>query len=256
LRTNGSPLFERYDAATDIGRRLYVHDRVTSTMDMAWALAEAGAPHGDAVMAFAQTAGRGRFGRAWLSEPGGSLMLSVILRPSLDIASRLSMIGAVAVRRAVADLAGISCTFKWPNDVFAGGRKLCGILIDGRVDTGGGAVVVMGIGLNLNMRPADYPEIAAIATSVLVESGRRAAPEEAAVAVLRALDAVHAETGAEVLGEWRGALHMLGKRVSVSRRGGALDGIAEDVAADGALLLRDDVGALHRLESGEVTLRA
>ena len=250
-----APDWERFRPAAVIGRRVYGYRSVGSTMDAAWELAEAGAAHGTAVVAGTQTSGRGRFARAWVSGDGESLLTSVVLRPPASIAPLLTVIGCLAVLDAVRELCSLLCAVKWPNDVHVGGKKLCGVLAEGRVDTTGAGVAVLGIGLNVNLDLAHHPELAGTATSLLAETGHATSLRLAGDALFRGLDACYgnAEPAALIV-RWRQALDTLGKRVTVRARDSTLSGLAEDVDAAGRLLLRTDDGALHALSEGDVTL--
>ncbi len=125
-----------------------VHHRLAdSTNERARTLAAAGAPHGTLVTAAEQSAGRGRQGRAWTAGPGAALLMSVVLRPP---AEGLPLAAAVAVCEAVAP----ECLIKWPNDVLVDGRKLAGILVEGRPQDGW---AVLGIGLNVTTRAGGLP---------------------------------------------------------------------------------------------------
>lgn len=253
------PDWESFGPAAVIGRHVYGYRSVASTMDAAWELAETGAAHGTAVVAGTQTSGRGRFERMWVSGDGESLLASVVLRPDASIAPLLTVIGCLAVLDAVRQLCGpqhaVRCAVKWPNDVHVGGRKLCGILAEGRIDTSGAAVAVLGIGLNVNMDLSQHPQLAGTATSLLAETGRATGLRLAGDTLFRSLDACYrsAEPTA-VVARWRKALDTLGKRVTVRGRDSTLSGLAEDVDAAGRLLLRTDDGALHVLSEGDVTL--
>ena len=249
------PDWERFGPAAAIGRHVYGYRSVASTMDVAWELAEAGAAHGTAVVAGTQTAGRGRFARAWVSGEGESLLASVVLRPAAAIAPLLTIIGCLAVLDAVRELCGLACAVKWPNDVHVGGRKLAGVLAEARVDTTGAGVAVLGIGLNVSLALARHPELAGTATSLLAETGQAVGLRLAGDALFRSLDAAYgsAEPSA-VVARWREALDTLGQRVTVRGRDATLSGLAEDVDAAGRLLLRTDDGVLHALSEGDVTL--
>lgn len=153
------------------------HQRLGSTNEVAAELALAGAAEGLVIMAEEQTAGRGRFERAWSSPAGGNLYLSCLLRPpssaSVDLAplNLISSLGILdAVEQAVgqpgsawegAPAAGLApaprISLKWPNDLTVGGRKLCGLLSRLGHDPTGGAFVVVGVGLNVNVNEAQLP---------------------------------------------------------------------------------------------------
>jgi biotin-(acetyl-CoA carboxylase) ligase len=109
--------------------------RVDSTQAVAFALAADGAADGTVVVAESQAAGRGRRGRAWVDEPGASLLASVVLRPRLEPARLpgLSLAAGVAVAEALTRTAGLAPRLKWPNDVLVDGRKVSGILLESRL---------------------------------------------------------------------------------------------------------------------------
>ena len=112
-----------------IGRRISFHPELDSTMDEGARLADGGAGEGTTVVAEVQTAGRGRFGRTWIS-PAGNLWVSILLRPSLDALRYLSILAGVASARAIASTTGLDVTLKWPNDLRIGGLKVGGVLVE------------------------------------------------------------------------------------------------------------------------------
>ena len=218
------------------------HHRTTdSTNDRARELAAAGAPHGTLVTAGEQHAGRGRQGRTWNAPPGRALLMSLVLRrwpPLLPIA------GAVAV----ADVAGEQrddVSIKWPNDVLVGGRKLAGILAEGRPQEGW---AVLGIGLNVAVRQEDLPaELRATAASLELEP---AAIEPTLDRLLRAIERRLAQPTEEMLAAYRARDALSGRQVRWAR--GA--GIARGVDDAGRLLVELPGGARTALDAGEVHL--
>jgi BirA family biotin operon repressor/biotin-[acetyl-CoA-carboxylase] ligase len=118
-----------------------------STNERARELASRGAPDGTLVTAAAQSAGRGRQGRSWSAPPGRAILCSLVLREPPRL---LPLLAGVAV----AELIGPEARVKWPNDVLVDGRKLAGILVEGRPQE---AWAVLGIGLNVAVRPDDFP---------------------------------------------------------------------------------------------------
>lgn len=224
--------------------------RVESTQALAFALAADGAADGTAVLADSQSAGRGRRGRAWLDEPGASLLVSVVLRPRLEPVGLplLSLAAAVAVAEALAQVAGVAARLKWPNDVLVGGRKIAGILLESRL--GPPPTVVVGIGVNLTQRTFP-PSLRAGATSVALETDRPVARETLLDALLEALDrwrrSLERGRTAALLERWRALADTLGRTVSID----GAHGVAVDVDADGALLLADG-DRRHRVVAGEI----
>ena len=239
-----------------VGRVLEYRAALGSTQDLARELARAGAPEGTVVLAGRQTAGRGRLGRSFVS-PTGGLYLTVVVRPALDQMLRLPIIAALAVARALEKVAGLRTGLKWPNDVLVGGRKLCGILVES--DLSGQAVnyVLLGIGVNVNADMSAYPEIAATTTSAAVEAGRQVSREALAAAVLNELEELYlaAQAGRRVQDEWRARLDTLGRQVRVTCGETVEKGLAEDVDANGSLILRRPDGSRVTIAAGDVTLR-
>lgn len=237
--------------------------RTESTNDDARALALAGAPEGSVVVADAQERGRGRRGRVWVGGGAGdSLLFSVLLRPPIEprMGGLLPLLASVALERALAGLGLRGVGIKWPNDVLAGGRKLCGILCEMSLDMDRIESAVLGIGLNVNAGEGDFPEeIRAVACSMRSLGGRTWSRAAVLEAVLRELDGLLTQAWTEgfsgVLDAWRSASVTLGKVVCVTMPDGSrVEGVAEDVAEDGALVLRTGQGGIRRLHSGEILL--
>jgi BirA family biotin operon repressor/biotin-[acetyl-CoA-carboxylase] ligase len=239
-----------------IGRPITYLPATTSTMDVARERAAADAPEGLVVVADEQTAGRGRFGRAWVAPPGVNLLLSILLRPSAERMKRLGIVAPLAVAEAVRTVSGLVVRFKWPNDVLLGGRKLCGILVEGGFAGTAPVHAVVGIGLNVNLDPSTQPAIAATATSIAAALGRAVSREETLAALLNAFELLYDESDGERLRrDWKARLDTLGQEVEVTFAGRVERGVAEDVDAEGALVLRRPDGTRTALAAGEVTLR-
>ena len=217
-----------------LGRpRLHLRE-TTSTNDRARALAVAGAPHGTLVTAGVQTAGRGRQGRTWTAPPGTSLLLSLVLR---EVDPLLSLRAGLAV----ADLAGAAAQVKWPNDVLLDGRKVAGILAEGRPQEGW---AVLGIGVNAAVEPGEL--VAGAGTLGRARGELDGALRELLVALERRLGEP-AEACVTALCE-RDAL--LGQPVTWI--GGS--GTGAGIDASGALRIRLDDGGETLLDAGEVHL--
>lgn len=242
------------------GDALHVHEEIDSTNDEAARLAELGAPQGTAVVAFAQTAGRGRLGRTWFSPAGAGLYVSVIIRDP-RAAPLLTLGGGVAVAEGIRAAAGLPVEIKWPNDIVVEAglgrrRKLAGILTEASSGPEGLQCVVLGFGINL--LPAAYPpEIAGRATSLSAELGR---PVDAGMLLAECLAALAQRVRELAEGESRGVLarwrelspSAVGTRVECEGAGGPVFGVTAGVADDGALLVRigDRVEAVR---SGQVS---
>ena len=140
-------------------------------MDRAAEEAERGAVDGTVVLCDRQTQGRGRFNRNWVS-PSGNLILSVVLRPSLEALPYVSVLAALAVVRAVEKETNLDPVIKWPNDVLVRGRKLCGLLVENSLQGRKVRHAIVGIGLNVDLDPRENPEIADTATSLRLKRAR------------------------------------------------------------------------------------
>jgi BirA family biotin operon repressor/biotin-[acetyl-CoA-carboxylase] ligase len=220
-----------------------------STNDDALALARAGAPHGTVVLAEAQTHGRGRQGRAWMSPPGENLYLSVLLRPAIapHRAPPLTLAAAVAVCAAAAQL-GCRAAIKWPNDVLVDGKKLAGVLTESTSRGGRLEAVVVGIGVNVNWT-AIPPELSPSATSLALALGHPVDRERVAQVLLVELERWLAAEPTEVARTWRQLSDTLGRRVK-SAEG---EGWARDLDDDGALRVELDDGRMVYVRSGEIS---
>lgn len=236
-----------------LGRPLILKALTGSTSDDARALAGAGAGHGTAVLADAQTAGRGRLGRAWSSPAGENLYLSIVWRAGLDaVDPPLLALGAgLAVSEALDGFTPTPTAVKWPNDVRHRGKKLAGLLAEATYRGVRASAVVLGLGVNV--RGAVMPEaIAEVATSLRIVRGEDVGRAEVLAAVLERLDATLGELCAGGFGAVRRRLvdrcESVGARVSI----GDVAGVGVDVDATGALVVRDDRGAVHAVRAGEV----
>lgn len=220
-----------------------VHHRATdSTSARARELAAAGAPHGTLVTAGEQSAGRGRQGRTWLAEPGDALLMSVVVR---DVEPILPLAAALAVAETVEAVAGVEAAIKWPNDVWIDGRKVSGILLEGRPQEGW---AVLGIGLNVRTR--EFPaELSDIATSLAL-AGAESSPDEVLAVLIERLDRWVGAAGPEILTAWGERDALRGRRI----RWGAGEGTAAGVDATGALKVELDDGGTATLDAGEVHL--
>uniref|UniRef100_E0XY59 biotin--[biotin carboxyl-carrier protein] ligase n=1 Tax=uncultured Chloroflexi bacterium HF0500_03M05 TaxID=710737 RepID=E0XY59_9CHLR len=226
-------------------------------MDEARMLADNGAPEGTVVIAREQTTGRGRFKRSWISPSGRNILFSVVFRPSSAQLNYVNMAATLAVSRAVASLTGLKTSVKWPNDVRINGRKVAGILIETAIEMEKPHFAIVGIGLNVNLVPSEYPEIAAIATSLYVETGRMHDMTGVLLAVLEQLDDLYGEVlqGRSLTDEWSVELETLGRMVRVQWRDQLFDGRAISVDEQGNLLLLNADGSTVTVVAGEVTLQ-
>ena len=246
-----------------IGCRLHYEETVDSTNRVALELAQGGALEGTVVLADRQTAGRGRLQRSWQSPPGCNLYLSIILRPAIlpRDASQITLLTGVAVAEAISavcperDVVGI----KWPNDLLIGGRKVCGILAETRMAKDVIDSVIVGIGLNVNIKMADFdPAHRETATSLWKETGRDHSREDLLLLVCERFEAwyeIFLRDGfAPVREGWLARAEMAGKRIRVLFRDEVREGAFAGIERDGALLIADEQGAVSRITAGDATV--
>jgi BirA family biotin operon repressor/biotin-[acetyl-CoA-carboxylase] ligase len=244
------------------GRTPRYFEQAGSTNDIAAGLAAGGAEEGTTVVAAAQTAGRGRRGRAWYSPPGAGLYVSVVLRPThagsrAGAAPLLTLASGVALAEAVRVATGLPVEIKWPNDLVIGRppRKLAGILAEASTAEGRLDHVVLGFGINL--REAGFPEaLAGRATSLERELGR---PVDGASVLVESLAALASCYGELLQGRLAAILDRCralapgsrGETVEWDTAQGPRRGVTEGIDDEGALIVR--VGpALERIVAGEV----
>jgi BirA family biotin operon repressor/biotin-[acetyl-CoA-carboxylase] ligase len=213
-----------------------------------------------------QTQGRGRLERSWIAAPRSSLLFSLLFRPNWP-PSRLQwliMIASLAAAEAIEAVARLDMGIKWPNDLvvqFEGvWHKLGGILVEADLaGVGRRPPVVLGMGINMNMKRHQLPETATPATSLLVATGSPQSRLALLVELLQRLETYYEEIeqGHSPQPAWQRRLVNLGQRVEISRPGqlSPLMGTAEDTDAWGHLRVRDELGQLHVIAAGDVTLR-
>jgi len=225
-----------------------------STMTEAARLARAGCAPGSVVVAEEQTAGQGRLGRAWHSEPEAGLYVTIVLRPALaeENARVLSMALGLAVAEAIARVADLRTDLRWPNDVLIDGKKCAGILVQAE-----GAAFLAGIGINVN-HTSFPPPLDAIATSLRLAAGGR--PQSREMLLIRLLETVDsfarmlADGGrAPILRMFARASSMVsGKRVIVEQGDAPLEGVTDGLDSSGFLLLRLPDGSRTTILAGGV----
>ena len=252
--------YERAPGVT-MGRPVRCLDTVTSTNQAARDWANQGAPHGALVIANAQTQGRGRKGRAWVSTPGMGLWMSLVLRPDMPAAQvqPITLLAAVAASRAVEEMAGFIPLIKWPNDLWVKGRKLCGILTELSADMEGVNWVIIGTGVNMQLRAEDFPEeLREKATSVFLETGIKYPRARLAEGICRwteyYLSRWQSEGFGVIASVYRERMALLGQPIHMVDGPRTRDGIVIGVSERGELLLqRGD--AVEAVSTGEVTVR-
>lgn len=233
-------------------------DSLPSTNTEAGRQAVQGAPEGLCVVAREQTAGRGRQERAWVSPMDAGLYFSIVLRPRLEVAAwpLLTLMASVAVCDALAETCGLSVDIKWPNDIHARERKLCGILAE-TVETKTERAVIVGIGINLNQRA--FPvELQEQATSIEAENSAPPDKESLLSALVQHLARRYAQLHevdgqAEMLRAWTArSSYANGKHVRVNAGTANFEGVTRGLESDGALRVETINGELKIVRAADI----
>lgn len=242
-----------------VGRDIRVFQETTSTNDVIEKLARDDVREGVVIFAESQSKGRGRLGRKWMSPAGKGLWFSLLLRPPLRAveATQLTVASAAALRRAIEARTGLHPVVKWPNDILLNERKIAGILTELRAEVDRIKYCILGIGVDVNVDARDYPEdLRGAATSLKAELGRPVGRAGLAVAILRELEADYrrllAGKFSEISTEWESHCTTIGRRVSVRVGERLIEGRAESLAEDGALVVRTEHGRLDHILGGDI----
>ncbi len=236
-----------------VGRRLEVHEELGSTNTLALERADDTANHGLVLFAEKQTDGRGRMGRTWHAPKGAAVLCStlLILDPDSPSARGILLWSALAVREALHDVCSVDTIIKWPNDLLADGKKICGILIESKPSADGLRAYVIGVGINC-LQHADHfpPEIRAYATSLDLESDQAVDRLQVARQLLISLDTWLERTATrsgeiavvDLRSEWSRHALPLGKRLRILSEGRRFSGTLIELDPEGGILVETDEG--------------
>jgi BirA family biotin operon repressor/biotin-[acetyl-CoA-carboxylase] ligase len=269
VRVKGSPgtgyriekvpaLLRRRLRRSPFGKRVHHFFKAGSTNVIAFELGQTGEPHGALVVAEEQTAGRGRAGRSWHSEKTCGVYMSLLLRPPLSPmhAPLLTLLTGLALRDTVLEETGLAPDLRWPNDLLLAGKKCGGILPEMHAEPDRVHFVVVGIGINVNH--ASLPsEIAAIATSLRMVTGRTYSRLQLVVRLLNTLETYYnlflAEGPAPIVMRFNEVSSFArGKRVRITTPSGSYIAVTEGLEPHGLLRVRREDGRLDTVISGDV----
>jgi BirA family biotin operon repressor/biotin-[acetyl-CoA-carboxylase] ligase len=248
---------------TRFARGLQHFASVDSTNARLLEAAASGAPEGTVFVADEQTSGRGRGGHTWHSTPGDGLYVSILTKPALPLRDALliSLATGLAAQRSIRECTGLTADIRWPNDLLLDGKKCVGILVETALERDQNAALryaVIGVGININ-HPSFPPEIAPLATSLRLASGKPLQRSSLLIALLRALDHeltlledISAPREKDLLTRFAEASTWArGKRVKVPEQGG-YTGVTAGLNEHGFLLVASDDGVLRTVLSGGV----
>lgn len=218
-------------------------------------------PHGAVIWADAQTAGRGRRGRSWVSRGGENIYFSMLLKPDFgpERASMLTLVMALAAAQGIEAIYGCETQIKWPNDVVVNGRKVCGILTEMQVVPGAIKHVIIGVGINVNQMTFDEEGLS-YATSLRKETGVCGNRKELLTEVLQQFKRLYAEfcqavSLAPMVEAYQKRLANRGREVRVLDPQGEYQGVALGINPQGELLVRKADGEELEVYAGEVSVR-
>jgi BirA family biotin operon repressor/biotin-[acetyl-CoA-carboxylase] ligase len=255
------PLIQQGLKTARAAREIHYFLQTDSTNRIAKEMAAQGAAEGTLVIAEEQTSGRGRMDRTWISAPFSSILCSIIFYPGLGLSSlfRLTMMASVAVVRAIQMVCKLPAQIKWPNDVYIGNKKVCGILTEFAAERDRVQYAVVGIGINVNEDFGSAPELADTATSLKKECGRtisrRAVLQRLLEELDRSYEALLQGGAAELKTAWENYSLILNRQVTIVSEDGRIEGTARGITADGHLLLADARGTIREIVCGDVSLR-
>lgn len=254
-------LIERGLTTRWAGRTMEFHETLDSTNIRAKELARQGGAHGTLVLADQQTQGRGRLTRTFVSRSGMGVWMTILVRPHFLMAAQapaLVLLSAVAVLQACQQVSGLSVGVKWPNDLVAGGRKICGMLLEMGANMDGVEWAVIGIGINV-AEGSISEEIRDTAAALEPLSDRRISRAELVRHFLMRFEALYdqlEEQGmAPILAAYREHSVTLGRQVRALCPEGEYVGLARSVEADGSLIIQEENGTEHKLRVGDVSVR-
>lgn len=253
-----------------MGKKIIFLETVGSTNTSAMELAGKWCEEGTVVIADAQTGGKGRLGRKWLSPPGKNIYMSIVLRPEISPrdATVLTLMSAVSCATAIKKCSSIPVTIKWPNDLMVSDMKLGGILTEIKADMDRISHAVVGIGININLDLTDMPgEIGSFATSIKIEQKRGSAEAQngydfsrtlVAVEILKEMDrwySILLTTGKKpIADEWMLLSSTIGRAVKVTVGDAVFTGIAGSIDEEGMLMLELPDNSVKKISSGDVTI--
>jgi len=243
-----------------IGRTIHFFRELSSTNDMAKELALKGAREGTVIVAGAQTRGRGRLGRVWIS-PEGGLWFSIILRPKVSPidAPKLTLMMSVVIAKTLNKQFDLEAEIKWPNDVLVKGKKVCGILTETSTKGNSLNFAVVGVGINANLSLNDFPASLRGSSTTLKEELKREIEREAFLRSLLEESEHYYNMFTQgkfnaILAEWKRLSKFLGSYVEVTSFDEKVEGWATDIDENGALIIKLRDQTTRKIMSGDVTV--
>nr|WP_114299220.1 biotin--[acetyl-CoA-carboxylase] ligase [Anaerobacterium chartisolvens] len=259
-----------------VGKDIKYFNELDSTNTYAKLIAAEGCADGTAVIAEAQTAGKGRLGRGWSSAHKKGIWMSIVLRPLIapEEIQIMTLAASIAVAKAIEQECHVRPGIKWPNDVLLESKKVCGILTEMNCEIERINFLVLGIGINVNHDMEDFPEaLREIAGSLkeccggeVAEPKKEFSRKNIIRCILAELDVIYrrlnteneeayADEAKQIVDEWKKYSVTIGRRVKAAMKGQELVGVATDITRDGRLIIACEDGSIREVMSGEVSVR-
>jgi len=245
-----------------LGKDIQYYKEVISTNNQAKLAAQQDADEGTIIVSESQTSGRGRLARGWYSPAEKGIWFSVILRPHFlpQEAPKCTLMAAVAIAKAIETITELQVGIKWPNDILYNKQKLVGILTEMNAEMDCINYIIIGMGVNVNIQKDEFPvELQQIATSLAILKGEKISRVKLLNEILFQIETLYniaqTEGFVKILEEWKKYSVTLGKTVDVIGINDTFAGVAMDIDADGALLVKTKAG-LKRVLAGDVSIRA
>lgn len=242
-----------------LGKMIHYEESVETTQKIARTLANDGVPEGTLVVAEEQLGGKGRLMRNWYSPKFSGIWMSLILRPKIPFhqAPQLTLIAAVAVAQAIEHTTSLKPQIKWPNDILINRKKVTGILTELQAESDRVHSVIIGIGINVNQEKSDFPEeLQEIATSLLIEDGKKVSRARVIQEVLVRLEALYEQFLDEgflpIKHLWESYAISLGKEIKATTVNDTIVGKAIGITDEGVLLVEDRSGKVHSIYSADI----
>jgi BirA family biotin operon repressor/biotin-[acetyl-CoA-carboxylase] ligase len=246
-----------------LGKEMYLYRQVSSTNNVARLMALSGAPEGTLVISNYQTGGkgRGRMNRQWYCPSGKGLLMSMVLRPAINVqfVPQLTLLCAVVVAETIKKVTGCAAGIKWPNDILIGGKKVCGILAESSFANGSPDFVIIGLGINVNLDRLDLPQDRLeTSTSLRLELGQRVLRLNVLKQLICTWDKHYQgfiQGGPSYLRDhWIENNIILGRHVTINKEKGSVSGQAVDISENGGLMVRFADGSIEEFLAEDVSI--
>lgn len=240
-----------------IGKKIYYFDLISSTNDLAYSFAQNGHKEGEVFVAKGQTQGKGRLGRKWISIYDKGLYFSIILRPDIlpSDSPKITLLIALALVKALSKIASDNFSIRWPNDILINNKKIAGILTELNAQTNKTKFIIVGIGININMKKNELCENA---SSLFEEFKKEFVVNQVLEASLKEIDQYYClmkkKGFGKIIEESKNYSLLLGKRIKVKLLNQEIHGQAIDINKDGVIIIRQDNGFLKTVNAGDIII--